>query len=135
MGEFKVSTCVQVTHNAGAIHNAPISHRYKVWLCNIRIASRRIQTTVLAGRETKCSEEVRHVRRTRKEIHDIHARADRSENGMAQSGGAMVNYLYDLTRTERNHEGYARNNEVTISRTVRGLTSEPFLTQSKDLSS
>ena len=69
------------------------------------------------------------------EIYDIHAQADSSANGMAQSGGAMVNYLYDLSRTETNHEGYALASDVTLSRAVRALTTAAFTTKSKELQS
>jgi len=64
-----------------------------------------------------------------------HAQADSSANGMAQSGGAMVNYLYDLSRTETNHEGYALASDVTLSRAVRALTTAAFATKSKELQS
>jgi hypothetical protein len=56
------------------------------------------------------------------EIDDIHAGADTSPNGLAQSSGAMVNYLYDLGQTERNHESYALAATVTASRAVRALS-------------
>lgn len=39
-------------------------------------------------------------------VHDIHAGADQIAKGLRQSGGIMVNYLYDLTRTETNHEAF-----------------------------
>jgi malonyl-CoA decarboxylase len=55
------------------------------------------------------------------EIHDIHADADMSQNGLIQSSGAMVNYLYDLGHTERNHEEFAMNGTVTASKSVQTL--------------
>jgi malonyl-CoA decarboxylase len=55
------------------------------------------------------------------EIHNIHAEADMSQNGLIQSSGAMVNYLYDLGHTERNHEDYAVNGTVTASKSVQTL--------------
>ena len=69
------------------------------------------------------------------EIHDIHALADSSDNGMAQSGGVMVNYLYDLSRTESNHERYALENVVATSRAVRALTTAAIATKTGELSS
>lgn len=62
------------------------------------------------------------------EVHDIHAQADSSQNGMAQSGGTMVNYLYDLSRTESNHEQYALEKTVAASRSVRALTTAAITT-------
>ncbi|WP_299845376.1 malonyl-CoA decarboxylase [uncultured Jannaschia sp.] len=54
-------------------------------------------------------------------LHAIHASADISERGMTQSGGAMVNYLYDLSRIARNHERFAEGGEIVASGPVRGL--------------
>ncbi len=69
------------------------------------------------------------------EIHDIHADADTSDNGMAQSSGAMVNYLYDLKQTERNHEDFALRGLVSTSRSVANLTKANFTTRPKELTS
>lgn len=44
---------------------------------------------------------------------------DISANGLGQSHGLMVNYLYDLDRIETNHEGYAERGEVAASDAVR----------------
>ena len=40
-------------------------------------------------------------------LHAVHAAADATEKGMEQSGGAMVNYLYDLAKVSQNHERFA----------------------------
>ena len=68
------------------------------------------------------------------EIHDIHANADTSPNGAAQSSGAMVNYLYDLAQTERNHESYAMDAVVTTSRAVRNLSTTSLEAKAKEAS-
>ena len=39
-------------------------------------------------------------------LEQINFAADRSEKGMTQSGGIMVNYLYDLDVVEANHEAF-----------------------------
>ncbi|MBK4217138.1 malonyl-CoA decarboxylase [Paracoccus caeni] len=44
---------------------------------------------------------------------------DVSDNGMAQSHGLMVNYLYDLGQIEVNHEIFAERNEIAASDSVR----------------
>ncbi|MBK5932548.1 malonyl-CoA decarboxylase [Rhodovulum imhoffii] len=54
-------------------------------------------------------------------VHAIHAGADTSQRGMARSGGAMVNYLYDLSRISRNAETYADTQDVAASSAVRAL--------------
>ena len=59
-------------------------------------------------------------------VHEIHARADLSPKGMEQSGGAMVNYLYDLDRITRNHEAFATSREVAASSALRALTRQPL---------
>ncbi|MDV7143304.1 malonyl-CoA decarboxylase family protein [Tropicimonas sp. TH_r6] len=53
-------------------------------------------------------------------IHDVHAGADISENGMNQSSGMMVNYLYDRGQTEKNHEAFTGEKKIAASRGVRG---------------
>jgi malonyl-CoA decarboxylase len=52
-------------------------------------------------------------------IHAVHAGADVSDNGMAQSNGAMVNYLYDLSSIASNHEQFITNKTVVASSEVR----------------
>ena len=44
--------------------------------------------------------------------------ADVSENGLRQSHGLMVNYLYDLAAIEKNHETYANLGTVAASPAV-----------------
>ncbi len=46
---------------------------------------------------------------------------DRSEKGMAQAAGLMVNYLYDLGRIEANHEAYTSAGAVDLSSGVKSL--------------
>ncbi len=55
------------------------------------------------------------------QLHAVHARADVSAKGLAESCGAMVNYLYDLGKITQNHEGFAKRQEVAASDAVRGL--------------
>lgn len=52
----------------------------------------------------------------------VHAGADLSENGMAQSNGAMVNYLYDLTQITTNHERFVSDKTIIASSDVRALS-------------
>ena len=66
------------------------------------------------------------------EVHAIHAGADASTNGLAQSSGAMVSYLYDLTQTERNHEAFAAAATVTASRAVHALATAARATKPKE---
>lgn len=54
-------------------------------------------------------------------VHAVHADADTSEKGRAQSGGTMVNYLYDLGKTNQNHEHFAATQEVVASAEVQSL--------------
>ncbi len=55
-------------------------------------------------------------------VHDIHAEADTSENGLAQSSGAMVNYLYDLDMTEKNHADFEFQSIVATDKPARTLS-------------
>jgi malonyl-CoA decarboxylase len=44
---------------------------------------------------------------------------DLSEKGLGEAHGLMVNYLYNLTEIEKNHEAFANDGVVAISRAVR----------------
>ncbi|MGI9452227.1 MAG: malonyl-CoA decarboxylase [Geminicoccaceae bacterium] len=46
---------------------------------------------------------------------------DPSPNGIRQSGGIMVNYLYNLDELERNHEAYVNRKHVIAARRVEQL--------------
>ncbi|MGO4914944.1 malonyl-CoA decarboxylase [Pseudogemmobacter sp. W21_MBD1_M6] len=54
-------------------------------------------------------------------VHEIHAMADTSANGLNASCGAMVNYLYDSNRIEENHEDFASTRKVVASKPVQAL--------------
>lgn len=57
------------------------------------------------------------------ELHMIHTLADVSAQGLAQSASAMVSYLYDPDRVETNHEAFATENTVAMSKEIRALLS------------
>ena len=59
-------------------------------------------------------------------IRDVHALADISPNGLHQSSGVMVNYLYDLSKVEQNHEEFATNQTVAQSRTIQSVLRAGF---------
>jgi len=46
---------------------------------------------------------------------------DRSENGLKQSAGIMINYLYDLDAIEENHEAYTGAGKITASSGLRSI--------------
>ena len=46
---------------------------------------------------------------------------DKSARGLRQSHGIMVNYLYELSDIERNHEAYINEGKIAASRAVRTL--------------
>ena len=54
-------------------------------------------------------------------VEQIDICGDLSANGMAQSHGLMVNYLYKLDDIEQNHEAYAAKGEIAASATVQKL--------------
>jgi malonyl-CoA decarboxylase len=47
--------------------------------------------------------------------------ADASEKSLREACGMMVNYRYDPKEIERNHEAYANEGTVAVSRTIRSL--------------
>jgi malonyl-CoA decarboxylase len=58
-------------------------------------------------------------------LHKVHAAADTSERGLANSWGAMVNYLYDGAKIEENHQAYATETRIAASPDVRVLAGLP----------
>ncbi|MBB5052207.1 malonyl-CoA decarboxylase [Afipia massiliensis] len=54
---------------------------------------------------------------------------DRSEKGMQQSHGLMVNYLYALDKIEANHEAYAEKGQVASSSAIRKILPVRALTE------
>ncbi|MHA3915165.1 malonyl-CoA decarboxylase [Halovulum sp. GXIMD14793] len=55
------------------------------------------------------------------QIHKVHASADVSKNGMKQSSGVMVNYLYDLGNVSQNHERFAMTGKISASSEIRTM--------------
>ena len=55
------------------------------------------------------------------QLHQVHALADISPNGLRQSATAMVNYLYDLGQVEANHEAFATNQRIVMSKDIKTL--------------
>jgi malonyl-CoA decarboxylase len=47
--------------------------------------------------------------------------ADSSPKSLAEAFGLMVNYRYDLKEIEKNHEAFANEGTIAVSRAVRGL--------------
>jgi malonyl-CoA decarboxylase len=46
---------------------------------------------------------------------------DTSENGLKQSAGLMINYLYNLDRIEDNHEAYSGSRQVKTSSSINSI--------------
>ncbi len=58
-------------------------------------------------------------------IERINWLADISPRGLKQSAGFMVNYLYNLSDIEENHEAYAREGRVIVSPSVKRRLQAP----------
>ena len=54
-------------------------------------------------------------------IEDIVINANVSEVGFNRSFGVMVNYLYELTNIEKNHEDYVNNKNIIVSDKLKKL--------------
>jgi len=54
-------------------------------------------------------------------LHKINLNADLSSKGMEQSNGLMINYLYDLSIVEKNHEQFFKDKEVILSSEIKSL--------------
>ncbi len=66
------------------------------------------------------------------EVHAVHADADLSDNGRAQSCGAMVNYLYDLSQVEKNHEAFEHHATIAASKSVKTQAKSGFKAKPAD---
>ena len=58
-------------------------------------------------------------------LHEVNTAADLSENGMKQSRSVMVNYLYDLSNIESNHEQFALEGTVNFHPKLKSLLFTP----------
>ena len=47
--------------------------------------------------------------------------ADLSPNGLSQSAGILVNYVYDLEEIVKNHEEYSSNQKIAVAPTIKRL--------------
>ncbi|WP_288938475.1 malonyl-CoA decarboxylase family protein [uncultured Roseovarius sp.] len=65
-------------------------------------------------------------------VHAVHADADTSDKGRAQSGGAMVNYLYDLGKVAQNHEAFVTTRKVVASSEVKSAANAANTEQAKE---
>jgi malonyl-CoA decarboxylase len=59
-------------------------------------------------------------------VMDIHAGADTSARGQSLSGGAMVNYRYDLGRVADNHEAFVHEAQVIAAPEIVKLAAQPL---------
>lgn len=53
-------------------------------------------------------------------LRQINWMGDVSQKGLKQSAGLMVNYLYDLSNVEENHEAYAQDRVVKAHKIIQG---------------
>ena len=54
-------------------------------------------------------------------LHQINAEADLSVQGLENSWGVMVNYLYDGLRIDTNHQSYTKEHTIAASAKVKAL--------------
>ncbi len=59
-------------------------------------------------------------------LHKIHNLANTTDKGLQYSAGMMVNYLYNLADIESNHEAYADNGVIAVSKEVRNISPSVF---------
>ncbi len=57
-------------------------------------------------------------------IKQLNWMADTSKNGISQSAGMMVNYLYELPKIDNNHENYMVNKVISCSKKVSSMLKE-----------
>lgn len=80
------------------------------------------QYLVIEKRKEQAYDRVAHFHLTNgARIERINWAADLSDKGVRQSGGLMVNYLYDLPDIEGNHESYKGAGEIAMSSQIKKL--------------
>ena len=57
-------------------------------------------------------------------VHRFNYLGDTSNNGITQSAGMMINYLYELNTIDVNHENYANTKKIVADDSIRNLVSE-----------
>ena len=57
-------------------------------------------------------------------VHRFNYLGDTSDNGITQSAGMMINYLYELNTIDVNHENYANTKKIVADDSIRNLVSE-----------
>ncbi len=73
-------------------------------------------------RGTQAHDRVAHFHLTNgAKIKQINCAADLATNGIMQSAGMMVNYLYDLPTIDKNHEAYSSQGEIAALASVKKL--------------
>ena len=73
-------------------------------------------------RGTQANDRVAHFHLTNgAKIKQINCAADLATNGIMQSAGMMVNYLYDLPTIDKNHEAYSSQGEIAALASVKKL--------------
>jgi malonyl-CoA decarboxylase len=65
-------------------------------------------------------------------LRQINWMADQSQKGIDESAGMMVNYEYDLSQVEANHEAYAEHRAVKTTSRVRTLVQGRSSASSRD---
>jgi malonyl-CoA decarboxylase len=92
--------------------NSPLLKSTLVRLCSWYLLN--------AKRKGRAYDPVAHFHLTNgAQIERINWAANLSSNGLKQSAGLMVNYLYNLPNIEKNHEAYQGQGEVTASSAIR----------------
>ena len=91
----------------------------------LRIPLLRLCTDYLVnekGRNMRALDPVAHFHLTNgARMEKLHWRGDLSSRGVKNAAGMMINYLYDLSRVEANHETYTSTGEVAASPDVCAL--------------
>jgi malonyl-CoA decarboxylase len=82
----------------------------------IRLGARYLLQESPGGRAGRALDPVAHFHLSNgARVERLNWRADVSENGLRQSCGLMVNYLYDPTSIENNHEAYVGDGQRAAS--------------------
>mgnify|MGYP001246573424 CR=1 FL=1 len=57
-------------------------------------------------------------------VHRFNYLGDISENGLKQSAGMMINYMYELNTIDINHENYSNTKKIMADESISGMVSQ-----------
>jgi malonyl-CoA decarboxylase len=118
--ESAVQTLARVLARRGWLREEALAKALEPVL--LRACARYLLTEAAKGSGRRARDPVAHFHLSNgARIERLNWRGDTSEKGLKESCGLMVNYLYDPTRIEENHEDYVGEGKRPAASAIRKL--------------